>query len=455
MKVLLISDVPPCDDFTAGIVLSAMVRFLPRGSICCFAVVNPLVSFRMSPEFGGIPVEFHRKPLENWAWLPQKFPFNKLASLASLAGETYTDNRLLKSLIAEAVEFGRKQQVDRVWAVLQGQTTIRMALAVAEGLNVPLHSQVWDPFSWWAKANRLDDNTTRKTQELFDKTIERSAAVATASHPMANSYRDRFRVEAIPVISSYARTMACSPAATPLPGASITIGMAGQFYAADAWLRLLAALEAVNWSVGGCRVNIAAMGQKQPPAMSANHMTFLGWKSQTEAVKLLTDYDFLYCPYPFDPSMEEVARQSFPSKLVLYLAAGRPVIFHGPTYSSAARYITERGCGIVATNLSAEGILLEIEQLVGNPQLYSEMASKAQQAFLEDFTLETMARSFNDFIDAEANDGMTLHDHKRRRGDELQPDQLPPSIGRSLLSLVVKYAGIARTVLRRTRAGAA
>jgi glycosyltransferase involved in cell wall biosynthesis len=454
MKVLLISDVPPCDDFTAGIVLSAMVRFLPRGSICCFAVVNPLVPFRMSSEFGGIPVEFHRKPLENWTWLPQKFPVNKLSSLASWTAETYTGDRQVKSLIVKAVGFGRKQQVDRVWAVLQGQTTIRMALAVAEGLNVPLHTQVWDPFTWWANANRLDDYTTRKTQELFDKTIERSAAVATASHPMANDYRDRFRVKAIPVISSYARTMACSPAATPLPGASITIGMAGQFYAADAWLRLLAALEAVNWSVGGCRISIAAMGSTQPPAMPVNHVTFLGWKSQTEAVKLLNDCDFLYCPYPFDSSMEEVARQSFPSKLVLYLAAGRPVIFHGPTYSAAAQYITNKGCGILATSLSAEGILLEIEQLIGNSLLYSEMASKAQQAFLEDFTLETMARSFNDFIGAEPNDVVALHDHTRRRGDELQPDQLPPSIRRSLLSLVVKYARVARTVLKRTRAGA-
>src|SRR5580692_7218597 len=192
MKILLISEVPPCDDFTAGIVLSAMVRFLPRGTICCFAVVNPLVPFRMSPEFGSIPVEFHRKPLENWAWLPQKFPFNRLASLTSRAGETYTTRRQVKSLIGKAIVFGRQQQVDRVWAVLQGQTTIRMALAVAEGLNVPLHCQVWDPFSWWAKANRLDDDTTRKTQALFDKTIERSAAVATASHPMANNFRNRF-----------------------------------------------------------------------------------------------------------------------------------------------------------------------------------------------------------------------------------------------------------------------
>jgi hypothetical protein len=454
MKVLLISDVPPCDDFTAGIVLSAMVRFLPRGTICCFAVVNPLVSFRMSPEFGSIPVEFHRKPLENWGWLPRKFPFNRFASLVSRAGETYTSGRQVKSLIAKAIAFGRKQQVDRVWTVLQGQTTIRMALAVAEGLNVPLHCQVWDPFSWWAKANRLDDYTTRRTQELFDKTVERSAAVATASHPMADDFRDRFHTKAIPVISSYPRAMARSPAAERYPGASVAIGIAGQFYAADEWLRLLAALEAANWSVGGCRVSIVAMGSARPPAMPSSHVTFLGWKPQTEAVRLLNGCDFLYCPYPFDPAMEEVARQSFPSKLVLYFAAGRPVIFHGPAYSAAARYIADKGCGVLATGLSAESILLEIEQLAGNPQLYSEMASKAQQAFLDDFTLESMGRAFNDFIGVEVNDGMALHDHTRRGGDELQPDQLPPSIRRSLLSRVVKYARVARTVLKRTRAGA-
>jgi len=450
MKVLLITDVPPCDDFTAGIVLSAMVRFLPRGSICCFAVVNPLVSFRMSPEFGSIPVEFHRKPPENWAWLPQNFPFDRLASLASRAGESYIARRQVKSLIGKAIAFGRKQHVDRVWAVLQGQTTIRMALAVAEGLNVPLHCQVWDPFSWWAKANRLDNYTTRKTQQLFDQTIERSAAVATASYPMATDYRDRFHIKAVPVISSYARTMARPPAAAPLPGASIKIGIAGQFYAADAWLRLLAALEAVNWSVGGCLVSIVAMGPTRPPAMSANHVTFLGWKPQAEAISLLNDCDFLYCPYPFDPSMEEVARQSFPSKLVLYLAAGRPVIFHGPAYSSAARYIADRGCGILATALSAESILLEIERMAGDHQLYSEMASKAQQAFLEDFTLESMARSFDNFIGAEANESMLLHNHARRSGDAIQPDQLPPS----MLSLAVKYARMARNFLKAARAGA-
>jgi glycosyltransferase involved in cell wall biosynthesis len=453
MKVLLISDIPPCDDFTAGIVLSAMVRFLPRGSICCFAVVNPLVSLRMSSEFNGIPVKFHRKPLEKWASLPDGFPVSRISSLASRAWEIAASNRQVKSLIAKAVAFGQEQQVDRVWAVLQGQTTIRMALAVADGLNVPLHTQVWDPFSWWAKANHLDDRTTNKTQDLFDETIRRSAAVATASHPMATLYQDRFGVKAVPVISSYPRAIACTPVAGRRAGEPIVIGMAGQFYAADEWLQLLAALHAVDWTVGGCRASIVAMGPMRPPSMPAANVTFLGWKSQAEAIRILAGCDFLYCPYPFDPSMEEVARLSFPSKLVLYLASGRPVIFHGPAYSSAADYIASKDCGVLATSLSAESILHEIERLAGDRELYTDMASKAQAAFLEDFTLESMARSFDNFIGLESDGVIGLHDHARRNGEAIQPDQLPPSMRRSLLSSAVRYGRMARQGWKKPRVG--
>jgi glycosyltransferase involved in cell wall biosynthesis len=187
--------------------------------------------------------------------------------------------------------------------------------------------------------------------------------------------------------------------------------------------------------------------------MPANNVTFLGWKSQTEAVKILTDCDFLYCTYPFDPLMAEVSRQSFPSKLVLYLAAGRPVVFHGPAYASVAEFIGDRGCGILATSLNAEGLLKEIERLVENQKSYSEMASNAQKTFLDEFTLESMARSFNDFIGAEPTGVMVLHDHTRRDEELLQPDRLPSSRRRSLQSFVVRCGKIARKILNKIRVG--
>jgi glycosyltransferase involved in cell wall biosynthesis len=271
---------------------------------------------------------------------------------------------------------------------------------------------------------------------------------------MARNYLARFGVRAIPVISSYPRTMACPPGVAPdQERRSITIGMAGQFYAAAEWLQLLATLEAVNWTVYGSRVNIVCMGPARPPAIAADHVTFLGWKPQSEAVKLLAGFDLLYCPYPFDPAMEEVARLSFPSKLVLYLAAGRPVIFHGPAYSSVAQYITGKGCGVLTTSLSAANIVAEIERLMGDRRLYAEQASNANKAFVEDFTLDSMARAFHDFIGADAPDVVTLHDHARSGEGESYPDRLPRSIDGVLLSLLIKCGRLARKVSKRLLRG--
>ncbi|MRN42349.1 MULTISPECIES: glycosyltransferase [unclassified Brucella] len=416
MKILLLSDIPPCDNLTAGLVLSAMVRFVPRDSICCFTVANPTLDIRTTPEFANIPIEFHAKPNENWSWLPRGRFTRKLSSIVTFGGEFFTERIMVRSLINRAVVFGREQNVDRVWVVLQGQTTIRMAEAVAERLKVPLYTHVWDPFSWWAKANCLDGITTRHVQSLFDKAISKSCHVAAASEPMAEFYRGRFQVKATPIISSHSKSMALVPINIDLEQKPVVIGMAGQFYAAGEWLQLLRALSSANWKIAGRPVRIVVMGPQRPPGAIDSHVSFLGWKSQPEAALILSQCDILYCPYPFDPGMKEVSQFSFPSKLVLYLAAGRPIVFHGPDYASPARYIANRRCGLVADRINASAIYNEMERLISDPDAYRKMAANAQTAFHLDFTLEAMQKSFNEFIGAKIRsdaDDVQICDHSK------------------------------------------
>lgn len=392
-----------------------MVRLVPRDEICCFTVANPTLDMHLAPEFSNIPIEVHVKPNENWAWLPRQRFVRRLSSVASFAGEYITEQTVVRVLIRKAVSFGREQRVDRVWAVLQGQTMIRMAQAVADQLGVPLHTHVWDPFSWWARANCLDGITTRRVQSMFDNAIRHSTCVAAASEPMAELYRERFGVSAVPVIASHSKSMAQAPDLAFNDNTPIVIGMAGQFYAANEWLQLLHALRASNWSVAGRTVRILVMGPQRPPGEIDGHVSFLGWKSQQDAAFILSNCDVLYCPYPFDLSMKEVSQFSFPSKLVLYLAAGRPILFHGPDYSSPAHYIKSRKCGLIASRLVATAVYNEIERFaVMDFGEYRRLATNAQEAFLNDFTLESMARSFNIFICSEIAEGSTdvrLHDH--------------------------------------------
>jgi glycosyltransferase involved in cell wall biosynthesis len=444
MKILLISDVPLCENFTGGIALSALVRLLPRGSICSFTPVNPRADMHMSAEFSGVPIAFHRKPLENWSWLPRIVPVKALSDSIAHLGETYIQENRIKALVAAAVKFGRKHKVDRVWAVLQGQTNIRLALAVADELKVPLHSHVWDVFSWWIKANGIDPLTAQSTQLLFNDAIQRSASVAAASRPMADEYHRRFGVKAIAILPSLPKAMARSPDAAI--GKTLTIGMAGQFYAANEWRELVARLDAALWTIAGRPVRIIAMGPKAPPSIVSDKVTFLGWKSQSDAIDILSGCDFLYCPYPFDPSMEDVSRYSFPSKLVLYLASGRPVIFHGPDFSPPAKYIAETECGVVITDLAARGVLSEIERLSEGSAIYQRMAKAAQRSFANDFTLEAMAHDFRDFIGAAREDQVDLQDHTLGDGDVPQIDQLSWT-RRGVASLIFRWLKPRRPVL--------
>lgn len=414
MKILLLSDIPPCENFTAGLVLSAMVRFVPRDEICCFTVANPTLDMQLAPEFANIPFEVHVKPNENWAWLPRQRFVRSLSSVVSFAGEYITEQTVVRALIRKAVSFGRKQGVDRVWAVLQGQTMIRMAQAVADQLGVPLHTHVWDPFSWWAKANCLDGITTRRIQSMFDNAIRHSRCVATASEPMAELYRDRFGVAAVPVIASHPQSMAQAPDLSCNDKKPLVIGMAGQFYAANEWLQLLHALRSANWRVAGRAVRIVVLGAQRPPGVIDEHVSLLGWKSQPDAAVILSQCDILYCPYPFDQGMKEVSLYSFPSKLVLYLAAGRPILFHGPCYSSPANYIKIRKCGLNASRLVASAVYNELERMVSNPEVYQVMGSNAQKAFITDFTLESMNKSFDQFIGCDPQNAtreLRLYDH--------------------------------------------
>ncbi len=411
VRILLLTDIPPTEALTAGLVLDQLGRFLPPGSLCCFVVVNPDLDIRISPAFSAVPVIFQPKPNENWVGLPRGRVGDAIGRLA----ERWIGRKEVGALLEMAVRFGREQKVDRVWAVLQGQTTIRLALPVAERLGVPLYTQVWDSFGWWAKAHRIDRWTAREVNDAFAAALGGSAGCAAASAPMAEDYRRRFGVKAVPVISSHDRSMARTPAVEAGVGDMVTIGMAGQFYAAHEWRRLVHAMNCAGWRVAGRKLRIVVMGGGKPPGAPPEHVSFLGWKTQREAAEILSRCDLTYCPYPFDPAMKEVAELSFPSKLVLYLAAGRPVVFHGPDYSAPARYIRETGAGLCCDRIEATAIYGEIERLVTDPALYAETGRNAQNAFLNDFTLESMRKAFSEFLGVPAlgEGALRLFDHRQ------------------------------------------
>lgn len=398
MKILLLTDIPPDRSLTAGLVLDRVCRFLPTNSVSCFAVVNPVVSTKLSEDLHGVPTMFVDKPREDGL-----SEFGKRGSmirnLAERVRGVHDRNFAIPKLVAQAARFGRQQKVDAVWVVLQGQTMIHMARPLARKLGVPLFTLVWDPLSWWLRSFEVEPHTSKLANREFDRAIASSRAVATASWAMTAAYDKKYRVFSVPVIASHDRAVAQQPAPHIHTGGELVIGMAGQFYARSEWDQLVAALNACKWKIGGRHVRINVAGHHLPETDApAGKITKLGWLAHPELVKRLSECDILYCPYPYDKEMDEVSRLSFPSKLVAYLAAGRPTVFHGPKDAAPGQYIAETGAGLVALGPQASAIYNVIERLTLDAALFERCATNAQQAFLRDFTFETMKKNFFQFL---------------------------------------------------------
>lgn len=395
MKILLVTDIPPCDNYTAGLVLNRLVRFLPKENIAFCCVVHPKLSPQVPDDLLDIPTLFLEKPRENALRL---LPFPAGAAMAFLF-EVFQSIRISEKLLPQIISFAKIQKVEAIWVVLQGQTMVRLAVPLARALDVPLYTQVWDPFRWWLNENRIDRWTQKRLLSKFDEAIRSSTACATASWAMSETYTEKYGVKNVPVIAGLPTAYARPPATCSHSDGDFLIAIAGQIYAHAEWDCLIRALNSANWVIAGRRIRVRVMGSKfvvdtQFPA----NFEFLGWRCQTDTIRFLSESDLLYMPYWFSEDFREESCNSFPSKLVSYFASGRPVLCHAPAYSSPAKYISQHEAGYLCDSMDPADVLKVLELVISDPEKYKKITSKGLNCFSNDFTLKRMNETFTQFL---------------------------------------------------------
>jgi len=394
LRVLLLTGMPPCSNYTAGIVLHQLCSFLPPESVACFSAIDRSVRPEIPEDMAALAMKTVARPREHWNAIP-----GVLGDAASLAMEWVVASTSVKNIAQKATAFGREFGADRVWCVLEGQTLIRLALHVAKALRVPLYTQVWDPPGWWLRYNHVDSITSRRVLRRFESTIRQSAGCAAASWAMAETYAQRYGVQTAPVVPGLPAELAREPARAPHDRDEVVIGVAGQIYATREWEALLAALDGVAWQLDGRSVRIIVLGRYLNLRANASaSIHYLGWRSQGETIGLLADADVLYCPYWFDPTFEEEARLSFPSKLTSYLAAGRPVFFHGPEYASPARFLRENQAAFLCHSLEPRQVVGQLAHILTDRDAYASATRHGRAAFDRYLTTTSMKASFYEFL---------------------------------------------------------
>lgn len=397
MKILLISHVPPCTNYTAGIVLKQLCQMLPEGSVASFSVVSPELSDVILPDDLCIQYMQTQKPRERGV-RPRRY-IGKLCRLATFAREYVARTQYVPKLVEQAVSFGRDFGADRVWCLMESQTGVRMALPVAEKLGVPLFTQVFDPVNWYLLEQNVDGWTRKEVQRAFEAAVRRSVCCATASEPMAREYAKLYGVRTQTVQHGFDLSLALPPLDSMRESDVFRIGMAGQLYATESWEMLLATLDRMDWRIGGRTVVVRLMGRYMLlRANQPRNFEYLGWHSQQDVVRLLSECDLLYCPYPFRSEIDEVTRLSFPSKVPSYLSAARPILFHGPEHSSPVEFFRKTGSALLCTQNSQAAVYGELERLFVEPLRYGSLSRNTSTALRQHFGLDVMRRNFAAFL---------------------------------------------------------
>ncbi len=295
--------------------------------------------------------------------------------------------------IERIIESGFCSGADCLLAFLDSPTTILMARPLAERMNVPLRTLVWDAPDWIVKRDRMLAPVARMVLREFDRCMHSSAACGVMCEQAAAEYSERYNVKTTIVRHGVPDEWFGGLRTPPTSEEDeYRIGFCGSITAPDTFNAFLEALDQMEWVLAGRPVRLVVVGGHfKFAAGNARCIEWLGnLPGEEDVIQRLASCHMLYLPQPFDPSRRRVATISFPAKMSTYLATGRPVFSHGPPESSVARFLAETPAGWHCASLRKDEIarmLIECGQTLFQPSL---IGHHVRAAFFNNASLSLM-----------------------------------------------------------------
>lgn len=391
-RVLLLSQLCPGDVEVGRLFLRQLCLFYPRDKIVCVHT-DPAGEKYKSPDLAWLPTRWIEPPRERGA------PYGQtVARAANVLAERWREMTALRRWVRRAAQFGREHRVDLVCSPLHSPTTLRAALALAESLHAPLIPVVWDPPAYNMRKFLVDRFTMRRLLAQFDQAMRAAVRCGVASEGMKRAYEKKYGTECVVLIFGQQRVPAAPPAQSePVPRhpAKLVIGVAGSLYAEDEWQAMLHALAERDWRIAGREVVVRVIGISLAHRYTCPvNIEFLGPRTPVETLRLLSGMDVGYVPYWFAEQYREVVEVTFPSKMAAYVAAGLPVLYHGPRYAAVSSFIDRYPLGLQCHSLDHEEITGSLERLATDPDTRLRARTACDDAYREELNAAVLRRRF-------------------------------------------------------------
>lgn len=392
MRILLISDLPPCSNHTSGLLINRLCDYLLDNGheISAYIIKTDIVQVDIPQDkIDRIAFDLIRKPRENWG-------ARKFGKLWSVLGDTFVSTFQLPRILKRIADFAEELRPNLIWAPVQGQTITRLVRPAAERIHVPYVVQVFDPINWWFQANAVDGWTQKKVMKEYGRMIHDAQCFIGASPSMASVYAAQYGCRSsVPIMMPFEKDKVYKPKPAQKPADTFVIALSGQLYAYGTILAFFSALNSMEWSYGGKRIIFRLYGPTifVPENSMPCYFEYRGWVPQEQLLEELTEADLLYCPYRFDPDFEETARFAFPGKLSTYMRTGVPILVHSPEYSGITHFVQERKCGYVLKSVALGDIVAALRQIMDD-EFRSDYARTAWNVSNQELSLSAMYKNF-------------------------------------------------------------
>lgn len=390
-RICLVSSTPPDHRGIGAIFLRDLCNSYPEGMISVIALCNS--------EYEPAPVSANATPIMH---LPPPVFSSVIRALSYKIGiigridfvRKYKIGHIKKTakIIRQTI---RELSIDKLWMVLNSNYSILLAAELCSSISVPLIVNVWDPITSNSKWESLDAHSRDSVLFAFHKVLKTVQVCGVASESMGRYYSDIYGIDTVTLIHGLPRSLWRKEIAVPPTETNINIGFAGTMYAKNEWNTLLRVLEDFS-----SRLKLTVMTKN----FSVNiqypvRIEFLGWRSSEDTVNKLADCDILYLPYWFSNTRDESVKLCFPNKMSTYLAAGKPVLYHGPSNSSPSEFLTKYRVGIECnSNNNIDDLMAAIMCFVENKAFYKEFSSERMKALERELSQEVFYRQFAKFM---------------------------------------------------------
>lgn len=230
------------------------------------------------------------------------------------------------------------------------------AFCVAEELGLPYLLSAHDDLGYALRGSPIRRLALRRLGEAW----RGADARFVITDALGREYSERYGERPFSVVTDGIEDTADRP---PEPnGSDLHVYFMGAYHAAyrdnfDALLAALAQLRAeravsLTWRGGG----LPFEHESDVP------MEVRGFASEAVIREEAAAADLLFLPLPFGRAHRDFVRFSLSTKLVAYLGSGRPILYHGPEESAAARLLIEHDAAIVVDSPRPEDLVAALDR---------------------------------------------------------------------------------------------